>query len=108
MAGHLTADANEEEQKPHWDKGKRILYFAGSVTKRYRRIAKNQQLVLDVFQELGWPDSIDDPLPWSDGADFIQRVNNTAKDLNKGYENELIGFRTNGDGTGFSWFKVEN
>ena len=48
---------------PEWDETRRELRFDGQVIKRYRVPARNQALVLATFQELDWPEVIDDPLP---------------------------------------------
>jgi hypothetical protein len=48
---------------PAWDARRRLILCGDRVVKRFRRPAKNQTLILDAFQEEGWPGRIDDPLP---------------------------------------------
>ena len=52
---------------PRWDPVTRELWFDGVLVKRFRQKSPNQTLVLAVFQEDGWPPTIDDPIPG--GAD---------------------------------------
>lgn len=68
------------------------------VVKRFQRTAPNQELVLAAFEEHGWPERVDDPLPGD--ADLVaqERLHDTIKCLNRGVRPRLIHFR--GDGTG--------
>lgn len=83
---------------PIWDVEKRELTLGGVVVKRFRCPAVNQETILAVFQELGWPTRIDDPLPPSLNHDPKRRLQDTVKSLNR---NQLCGLmRFGGDGTG--------
>ena len=102
------ADAESEPAaaRPQWNRGKKELRLGGKLIKRFRQIAKNQFLVLDAFQELGWPSAIDDPMPGGQ-VDAIQRVQDTAKSLNDGMVTDsAVRFSTNGNGTGFIWSAI--
>ena len=88
---------------PFWDRKKKQLTFKTAVVKSFRQDAPNQMLVLDSFQELGWPDEIDDPLLKGGRANSKQRVRDTARDLNKRRRSEAVKFAANGKGTGFIW-----
>src|SRR5262245_43464586 len=48
--------------RPCWDSSRRELTLRGTVVKRYRVPAQNQERILATFEEEGWPDHIDDPL----------------------------------------------
>jgi hypothetical protein len=90
-------------QLPHWDRKLRLLLLNGCVVKRFRRPANNQELVLSVFEEEGWPPSIDDPLPFVRPQRPKERLHATIRCLNSNHENRLIRFRGNGTGEGVFW-----
>ena len=48
---------------PHWDDQSGKLWFNGVVIKQLNSRATHQRLILQALQEMGWPPSIDDPLP---------------------------------------------
>ena len=73
------------------------------MVKRVYRDAPNQRLVLATFQESGWPERIDDPLPGRNGQDRKRRVRETAKSLNRGLAPGVARFHADGTGTGFRW-----
>jgi hypothetical protein len=54
------------------------------VIKRIRSLkqAKNVVLILDSFEELGWPERVDDPLPGGSGIDRVERLYEAVKSLN--------------------------
>jgi hypothetical protein len=81
---------------PHWDAELRQLSFNGRSIKRYRVPARNQELILSAFEEEGWPESIDDPLPPVADIDSRRRLQATIKSLNRHQTNGLIRFRGNG------------
>lgn len=90
-------------EKPSWDAEQRELLFQQMVIKRFRRPAPNQELVLDVFQEEGWPRRIDDPLPNPCLHEPSQRLHDTIKCLNRNQVSSLIRFRGDGTGEGVVW-----
>jgi hypothetical protein len=86
--------------KPRWDKVRRELWYGDHCCKRFRQRAPNQETILDVFQEEGWPARIDDPLPGS--ADMVrrQRLADTVRGLNS---NSHIQFELDGTTEGVIW-----
>jgi len=56
-----------------------------------------------VFEEEGWPQHIDDPLPTTADCDSKQRLHDTIKRLNRHQINQLIRFRGDGSGSGVIW-----
>ncbi|MFM8399065.1 MAG: hypothetical protein ACKOAH_14635, partial [Pirellula sp.] len=42
-----------QQARPAWDKARRILVFAGVVIKRFNWPARNQELILTAFEEMG-------------------------------------------------------
>ena len=84
--------------KPYWNRFDGKLSFDGEVIRKIRRIgnATNVVLVLDTFQELGWPDRVDSPL--SGGG---QQHHATISSLNEGLSR--IRFQSDGEGKGFIW-----
>jgi hypothetical protein len=85
--------------RPRWDSQRRELHFRGQVVKRYRQPAKNQERILQEFQEAEWPDRIDDPLP-GDSNDPHQRLADAIRGLN---DNDAIRFERDGTGEGILW-----
>lgn len=80
-----------------WKRDTGELRLNGHLVRRveYPSRASNLVTVLDSFEELGWPDRIDDPLPH--GSDK-QRLRETVRSLNQGLSE--IRFRADGTGTG--------
>jgi hypothetical protein len=77
------APAAASPGKPYWCARARVLCFGGRLLKEFRREAPNQFLLLDSFQELGWPGRIDDPLPPVPGLLPQERLEQTVKSLNR-------------------------
>jgi hypothetical protein len=82
--------------KPQWNSDRRELTFCGQLVKCYRVPSPNQELILSVFQEEGWPDFIDDPLPPMEDLEPHRRLQATVKSLNRHQIRHLIRFRGNG------------
>lgn len=82
---------------PHWDAQLRELRLGNKLVKRFRVPAANQELILNVFEEEGWPECIDDPLP-PKGDDPTRRLQATIKSLNRHQSEPLIRFHGNGEG----------
>jgi len=100
--------ANGETQpkatlKPHWDPARRELSLAGRIVKKFHVPAGNQEMILSAFQEEGWPEYIDDPLPGNHNIDPKTRLNDAVYRLNRKQLTLLIRFHTNGTGTGVLW-----
>jgi hypothetical protein len=82
--------------KPTWDHDRRELRYRGKLVKAFRVPARNQELILEAFEEEGWPEFIDDPLPQEPDQDPHRRLQATIKSLNRRQANNLIRFRGNG------------
>jgi hypothetical protein len=89
--------------QPVWDAFRRELRLRGLTVKRYRVHAQNQELVLAVFQELGWPACIDDPLPQGGDIDPKERLQATIKSLNRCQRTPRIRFHGNGTACQICW-----
>lgn len=83
-------------ERPSWDRCTGVLRFRGQEIRRVRYVgtARNVVTVLDAFEEEGWPDRIDDPLPR--GA-----LHSTLASLRKGLRS--IRFSADGSGKGIRW-----
>jgi hypothetical protein len=88
---------------PEWDPIRRELGYQGKVIKRYRVPAQNQELILTAFQESGWPEFIDDPLPPVPEQDSKERLQATIKSLNRNQLLRAIKFHGNGNGQQIYW-----
>jgi hypothetical protein len=88
---------------PIWDEARRVLSLDGRIVKQFKWRAVNQELILSVFQEDGWPVRIDDPLAPLLSLVTKRRLNDTIKCLNRKQTNNLIRFRGDGTGLGVIW-----
>ena len=91
------------QNTPDWDFERRELLFQGKLIKRFRWPAPNQETILSVFSEEGWPVKITDPLPQSSDVDPKRRLGDTIKCLNRNQACSLIRFRGDGTGEGIIW-----
>jgi len=89
--------------KPLWDPDLSRLTFANVIVKEYRTPAPNQQLILSVFQEEGWPPRIDDPLPPHPDLEPKRRLHETIISLNRNQRNRILRFCGDGHGQGVRW-----
>lgn len=89
--------------KPRWDLIRRELSLAGVLVKRFRVPARNQETILTVFEEEGWAQHIQDPLPATPEIDAPTRLHDAINRLNRCQINPLLRFHGNGNGTGVSW-----
>jgi hypothetical protein len=88
---------------PHWDSVRHELSFGRHIVKRFRLPSPNQEKILNVFQEEGWPPYIDDPLPPLTDKCSRQRLHDTIRSLNRNQKARLIRFLGDGTGTGIRW-----
>jgi hypothetical protein len=94
--------------QPHWDAIRRILSVEGRVIKVYRQPSEMQQAVLTAFQESGWTDQIDDPLPQFDFdalryQDPKARLRKTVEHLNRAQHPSTLFFSATGNGSRVCW-----
>ncbi len=88
---------------PHWDVQLRELRLNGRLVKRFLTPSPNQERILAVFQEEGWPPRIDDPLPPHPELDPKRRLRDTVKSLNHHQINPLLRLACDGTGQGVRW-----
>ncbi len=88
---------------PHWDAALRVLYVGSRVIKRYRVPSPTQEAILVAFEEEGWPQRIDDPLPPQPGQDAKCRLHDAIKRLNRHHQHGLLRFFGDGTGEGVCW-----
>lgn len=89
--------------KPRWDVIRRELSLAGRIVKRFRVPARNQETILNVFEEEGWAEHIHDPLPVTYDIDAPTRLHDAINRLNRCQINPLLRFHGDGKGTGVFW-----
>lgn len=98
--------AFEKRPRPRWDRRSMQLWFGVWLCKSYRRAAPNQWLILDAFEEEGWPPRIDDPIPGcGPDGDPRQRRADAVRFLNR--RCEILDFFCDGTGEGICWREVE-
>ena len=88
---------------PIWNAQRHELKCFGTLIKRFKWPAVNQETILSVFDEENWPNRIDDPLPPNAEMDTKNRLHDTIKSLNKGQKTKLVRFRGDGTGEGVLW-----
>lgn len=93
----------KERQVPIWDPEARELWVGGQMVKRFTRPAPVLELVLEAFQEMGWPSHLDDPLPPENGIVPEERLRDTVRRLNRCQEPLRIHFTSDGLGAGIRW-----
>jgi hypothetical protein len=93
--------------RPVWDHARRELRVGQVVVKRFKQPAGNQELVLEAFEEEGWPPRIDDPLPPVTNQDGKRRLQSTIWNLNRSREARLIRFEGGGNGQSICWREGE-
>ncbi len=54
---------------PRWHDSDGTLFLGTQIVKRFTRPSPNQEIILATFEEEGWPERIDDPLPQANGID---------------------------------------
>jgi hypothetical protein len=104
-------DGSDDVQELHdaaalrWDAKRRELRLDKRLIKRFRVPAPNQEAVLAAFQEEGWPNCIDDPLPPKDDLSPKRRLHDTIKALNRKHHQNppLLHFLGNGTGENIVW-----
>ena len=92
---------------PSWDPERRVLRVNGTLVKQFKWTAENQEAILCVFEEEGWPARIDDPLPPQAEQDSKRRLSDTIKCLNRKQANPILHFRGDGTGEGVVWELVD-
>jgi hypothetical protein len=103
LAGQTCRRPPAPGEKPRWDRAARELWFAGAVVLRFRRGARNQERLLEAFQEQGWPPEIDDPLPRHRRVKPADRLRDTVKHLNSHPGREPLHFRVDAEGRAVFW-----
>ena len=93
----------EDATLPHWDQDRRELRHMGTVVKQFRKPSPNQVMVLQAFEEEGWPTRVDDPLPPVSELDPKRRLHDTIKSLNRHQKAKTIRFLGDGQGEGIIW-----
>mgnify|MGYP006427086959 CR=1 FL=1 len=89
---------------PEWKPDVRELRCNGSLIKRFRCRAPNQESILAVFEEEGWPTVIDDPLTGiGENQDPHRRLNDAVRGLNRYQTTSMIHFSSDGTGEGVRW-----
>lgn len=108
LAEHVFRETGRAPQvppmlKPRWNTTRRELSLAGLIVKRFRVPARNQEAILNTFEEEGWAEHIHDPLPLTHEIDAPTRLHDAINRLNKCQINPLLRFHGDGKGTGVFW-----
>ncbi|WP_397569649.1 hypothetical protein [Schlesneria sp. T3-172] len=101
-ASHSSPQRGPHAAIPFWDCHHRELRVGEILAKRFRQPAKNQEAILNAFQEEGWPPRIDNPIAAAVSTDAIERLHDAVKRLNHQI-NPVIRFFSDGQGRGVTW-----
>jgi hypothetical protein len=96
----VVPNSSQVRAKPRWDRTARQLWLGACLVKEFPRLSKCQVLILEAFQEQGWPESIDDPLPVDHDIEPKRRLHDAIKRLNGNQTCPLLSFHGNGNGEG--------
>jgi len=88
---------------PRWDHERQELRLGDLLVKQFKVPAPNQEQILAVFEEEGWPRRIDDPLPPQADQDPKRRLHDTIVSLNRNQKSRLVRFLGDGSGQGVRW-----
>ncbi len=88
---------------PRWNAERRELTYRGTLVKRFRKSAPNQECLLNAFERQGWPRRIADPLPFEITVVPVDRLHDAIKRLNRTLDAPLLNFGGDGKGTGVCW-----
>jgi hypothetical protein len=91
------------DERPCWDKKKRELWARDLLVKHFTVQGSAQELILESFQEQGWPETIDDPLPRLPNKAPKQRLHNAINRLNQHQTHRLLHFRSDEQGRAIRW-----
>lgn len=97
-----------KDLRPTWDTDRKELWFGPHLVKRFKFQSPNQETILIVFHEEGWPAKIDDPLPPVPNQTSRQRLHDAIKNLNRHQHHRVIRFAGDGTGEGVRWERVES
>lgn len=100
---NLEIQATSTTGLPQWDAVRRELRVGEVVVKRFRGAAPNQTTILAAFEEEGWPERIDDPLPPDPYCSSSERLHDAIKNLNRNHLVPLLRFHGDGTGRGIRW-----
>ena len=92
---------------PVWNKRRHELTWNGHLVKRFRVPAKNQEQILDVFEEDGWPPRVDDPLPPRAELNGKRRLHDTIHSLDRRQQHTILHFYGDGTGEGIRWRVID-
>jgi hypothetical protein len=95
-----------DAELPCWNPDSHELTLGGQIVKRFRQPAPDQERILAAFQESGWPERIDDPLPPHGDVVPKQCLHFTISNLNRCHDHSLVGFHGNGTGEGIRWARI--
>jgi hypothetical protein len=94
---------DEPQALPTWDQDRRQLRWGDRIVKEFKLPAPNQETILTVFQEEGWPPRIDDPLAPASEVHPQRRLHDTIKALNRKQKYDALFFMGDGSGNGVRW-----
>jgi hypothetical protein len=102
------SSSTPEQLAPRWDASRHELRLGPHLIKAFKLPSPNQETILTVFEEEGWPSRIDDPLPPHPDMMPKQRLHDTIKSLNRNQRQRLVRFVGDGTGLGVCWERIPN
>ena len=102
----LSERPHRNGEKPRWDGSQHELWLGSRLVRRYHRLAPWQEYLLAAFEECGWPERMDDPLPRARRVSPKRRLREAVRDLNRGQQPHLLLFEVEPGGAGARWQRV--
>ena len=104
----VNGDHRECPVVPTWDAERHELRLGKTLVKRFKQPSPSQEAILQAFQEEGWPDRVDDPLPPDPEIEPQRRLSDVVKRLNRSQQNFLLRFMGDGTGEAVLWKLVQS
>jgi hypothetical protein len=95
-AGEAPVTVATPRTTPRWDRATGVLWFGKRKVRRVARLKSNIALILDTFEQQGWPSHIENPL--SRGA---VQLHDSIRSLNTGLK--VVRFHADGAAAGIRW-----
>lgn len=90
--------------KPHWNRFSRELEYKSKVVKKFKQRGNRMSfIVLDAFQEDGWPGTILSPVRPRRGTPYDQVIREAVQSLNESFRGTIIKFYADSRNDSIGW-----
>lgn len=96
------SDKNSRLFSPSWDSAAHTLFWQGAAAHHFRKEAPDQELILDEFQNAGWPSFLEISDLENNRTISKKRLRITVMNLNTSLK-DAVHFRLEGSGRRICW-----